>query len=81
MARCREMATLPVGYIPQCKLPSASSSGSLDLIVCLFLTEEAQSHGGLRAREFGQGASMVNNLIFKNLILSVFVTVVNQYNL
>ena len=25
--RCREMATLPAGYIPQRKLPSASSSG------------------------------------------------------
>ena len=28
------MATLPAGYIPQRKLPSASSSGSLDFIVC-----------------------------------------------
>ena len=34
VTRCREMATLPAGYIPQCKLPSASSSGSLDFIVC-----------------------------------------------
>ena len=34
VTRCREMATLPVGYIPQCKVPSASSSGSLDFIVC-----------------------------------------------
>ena len=32
--RCREMATLPAGYIPQRKVPSASSSGSLDFIVC-----------------------------------------------
>ena len=28
------MPTLSAGYIPQCKLPSASSSGSLDFIVC-----------------------------------------------
>ena len=35
MARCREMATLPAWYIPQCKLPSASSSGSLGFIVCV----------------------------------------------
>ena len=34
VTRCREMATLPAGYITQCKLPSASSSGSLDFIVC-----------------------------------------------
>jgi hypothetical protein len=34
MARCREMATLPAGYIPQRKLPSDSSSGSLGFIVC-----------------------------------------------
>ena len=27
------MATLPAGYIPQWKVPSASSSGSLDFIV------------------------------------------------
>ena len=35
MARCREMATLPAGYIPQRKVSSASSSGSLDFIVCV----------------------------------------------
>jgi hypothetical protein len=35
MARCREMATLPAGYIPQRKLPLASSSGSLGFIVCM----------------------------------------------
>ena len=29
MIRCKEMATLPAGYIPQRKLPSVSSSGSL----------------------------------------------------
>jgi hypothetical protein len=34
MARCREMSTLPAGYIPQCKVKSASSSGSLGFIVC-----------------------------------------------
>ena len=34
-SRCREMATLPAGYIPQCKNPSASSSGSLGFIVCV----------------------------------------------
>ena len=28
------MATLPVGYILQRKVPSASSSGKLDFIVC-----------------------------------------------
>jgi hypothetical protein len=28
MARCWEMSILPAGYIPQCKVPSASSSGS-----------------------------------------------------
>ena len=37
MARCQEMSTLPAGYIPQCKLTSASSSGSLDFIVCKVL--------------------------------------------
>ena len=34
VTRCQEMATLPAGYIPQRKVPSASSSGSLDFIVC-----------------------------------------------
>ena len=34
VSRCQEMATLPAGYIPPCKLPSASSSWSLDFIVC-----------------------------------------------
>ena len=34
VTRCREMATLPAGYIPQRILPLASSSGSLDFIVC-----------------------------------------------
>ena len=34
VARCWEMATLPAGYIPQRKLPSASSSGSLFHCVC-----------------------------------------------
>ena len=29
------MATLPAGYIPQRKLPSASSSGALGFIVCV----------------------------------------------
>ena len=33
VTRCREMATLPAGYIPQRKVPSASSSGKLDFIV------------------------------------------------
>ena len=33
--RCREMATLPAGYIPQRKVSSASISGSLDFIVCV----------------------------------------------
>ena len=32
---CQEMATLPAEYIPQCKLPSASSIGSLGFIVCV----------------------------------------------
>ena len=35
VARCQEMATLPVGYIPQHKVPAASSSGSLGFIVCV----------------------------------------------
>ena len=35
MTRCREMATLPSGYILQRKVPSASSSGSLGFIVCM----------------------------------------------
>ena len=34
VARCQEMATLPAGYIPQHKVSSASSSGSLGFIVC-----------------------------------------------
>ena len=34
VTRCQEMATLPAGYIPQHKVPSASSSGKLDFIVC-----------------------------------------------
>ena len=34
MARCREMSTLPAGYIPQLKVTSASSSGLLGFIVC-----------------------------------------------
>ena len=33
VTRCREMALLPVGYIPQCKVPLASSR-SLNFIVC-----------------------------------------------
>ena len=33
MARCQGMSTLPVGYIPQCKVTLASSSGSLGFIV------------------------------------------------
>ena len=37
VARCQEMATLPAGYIPQRKLPSASSSGSLFHCVCAVL--------------------------------------------
>ena len=32
--RCKEKATMPEGYIPQRKLPSASSSGSPDFIEC-----------------------------------------------
>ena len=36
MARCREMSTLPAGYIPQRKVTSASSSGSLGFIVCVW---------------------------------------------
>ena len=35
MARCQEMSTLPAGYIPQRKVTSASSSGSLGFIVCV----------------------------------------------
>ena len=37
VARCREMATLPAGYIPHRKVPPASDSGSLNLIfiVCV----------------------------------------------
>ena len=35
MLGCREMATLPAGYIPQRKVPSAGSSGSLGFIVCV----------------------------------------------
>ena len=34
MARCIEMSTLPAGYIPQRKVPSASSNESLDFNVC-----------------------------------------------
>jgi hypothetical protein len=35
VARCQEMATLPAGYIPQCKAPSASSRGLLGFMcVC-----------------------------------------------
>ena len=34
------MATLPVGYIPQRKVPSASSSGSLDFIGGCVLSQE-----------------------------------------
>jgi hypothetical protein len=37
VARCWEMATLPTGYIPQFKVPSTSSSGSLGFIVCSFV--------------------------------------------
>ena len=37
VTRCQEMATLPAGYIPQHKVPSASSSGKLDFIVCEML--------------------------------------------
>ena len=33
VTRCQEMATLPARYIPQRKVPSASSSGKLDFIV------------------------------------------------
>ena len=33
MTRCWEMSTLPTGYIPQRKVTSASSSGSLGFIV------------------------------------------------
>ena len=36
VARCREMATLPAGYIPQSKVPSASSSGSLQVSLCVW---------------------------------------------
>ena len=35
LAKCQEMANLPVGYVPKRKVPSASSSGSLGFIVCL----------------------------------------------
>ena len=34
MARCWEMSTLPAGHIPQCKVTSMSSNGSLGFIVC-----------------------------------------------
>ena len=37
MARCREMVTLPVGYILQHKVPSSSSSESLFHFVCAVL--------------------------------------------
>ena len=33
--RCKEMSTLRAGYIPQHKLTSASSSGSLGFIMCV----------------------------------------------
>ena len=33
VSRCQEMATLPAGYIPQCRVPSASSSGSLGFLL------------------------------------------------
>ena len=39
MARCQEMSTLPVEYIPQCKVTLASSSGSLGFIVCEVVVE------------------------------------------
>ena len=35
MTWCREMSTLPAGYIPQHKVTSVSSSGSLGFIVCV----------------------------------------------
>ena len=35
MLGCREMATLPAGYIPQRKVTSASSNGSLVFVVCV----------------------------------------------
>ena len=35
MVRCRKMSTLLAGYIPQCKVTSASNSGSLGFIVCV----------------------------------------------
>ena len=35
MARCQEMSTLSAGCIPQCKVTSLSSSGSLGFIVCV----------------------------------------------
>ena len=35
MARCWEMSTLHAGYIPQHKVTSESSSGSLGFIVCV----------------------------------------------
>ena len=34
MARCQEMPTLLAGYIPQRKVTSARSTGSLGFIVC-----------------------------------------------
>ena len=35
MARCQEISTLLAGYIPQRKVTSGSSSGSLGIIVCV----------------------------------------------
>ena len=37
VTRCQEMALLPVVYIPQCKVPLASSSGSMFHCVCAVL--------------------------------------------
>ena len=35
LARFREMSTLPAGYILQCKVTEASSSGTLAFIMCV----------------------------------------------
>ena len=36
MAKCQEVSTLLAGYIPHHKVTSASNSGSLDFIVCVW---------------------------------------------
>ena len=54
MTRCREMATLPAGYIPQGKVPSVSSSGSLKNELCLL--QNKKEHLNLSVRIWGPPA-------------------------